>query len=245
MNDTIINAIEQRRLDYIMLLHRKFRYNWLNSSAGFSCCLHGCLEILEYFHRYTPFDKLDIEYLVQFNQMNMIEWAQKKNIRFKWSNEILQSAILSGSVDMLNWVKKNFTVLCTKRCVEYAGSMGLSMVKWLHANYRIVNFAPAIEMAVARDHLDTIQWLYNQGIEKCTTKTLLKAALFDRYNIVKWLFETHTGLFNIAVLQTLSNCSVNMRYMIHNLCMRVKAADRKKRMFKRMAQRHKRPLKWQ
>ncbi|KAL3657649.1 hypothetical protein V7S43_017452 [Phytophthora oleae] len=175
---------------------------------------HGCLEMLQYFHRMDS----TVSGLSKSPQRQrgrqprrMETWAQpidRDNIRLvaatdghlrtsrcvctyrsEWhSTDAMDEAAANGQLEVVQWLHLNRTEGCTANAMDEAAANGyLEVVQWLHANRSEGCTTNAIDYAARNGHLDVVKWLHKMRGEGCTSRAIDGAAWAGFIGVVKWL----------------------------------------------------------
>lgn len=160
--------------------------------------LHALRKILSYrAHPRLQFSGV-LRCAARHGRLGMLKWlceVMPHDADWEWEQDLLQAAIKTNDVDMLEWIVANSPAqsvyLSPDDASGTAGRGEIEVVRWLHEHgYRFSS--SAMNQAAKQGFLAIVQYLHEHCTEGCTTKAMDSAAASGHLDVVQFLHTYRT-----------------------------------------------------
>lgn len=125
--------------------------------------------------------------------LDAIEWLRANRPSIAPSPYAMRTAILTGHLDIAQWLHAHYDTLCTPECIDLAAPTGrVDLIGWVRTTYGHACTIDALHGAAAGGHVAMFDWLRDHFPHLVpTTHTLDIAAALGHLDVIKWIHRNH------------------------------------------------------
>ncbi|EGG18608.1 hypothetical protein DFA_04102 [Cavenderia fasciculata] len=208
-------------LEILQFLHEN-RTEGCSHAAMDRAAMYGDFEMVKFLH-FNRTEGCSTDAMNLAAKKGYLEIFLHLNRTEKWSDHILDNAIQSEDLELVEYIYENFDDDCingiTAEGVEYAAMNGsLDIIEFLHQEYPTADIwtPKAIDCAAKKGHLDIVEFLHDNRSEGSTSNALDKAAENGFLEIVEFLHKNQSGGCTISAMDmAASNSHLDIVKFLH------------------------------